>query len=397
MKKILLLVRFVIPILTLTALVLITGHSTLTEAQGPNNFLDAADGNPQKAVYVDDNGKVGIGTRSPMANLEIVGSNKQTLEIITLDQVTGVSKDNINVIWGGYTRLQSMLSNGVAESQMQFRNQFAFMSVKPEIGSTKEIMTLKEDGKVGIGTDNPKTNLDIGHGPSWTSANWGASIGLSNGSAIGWAANDAGQRVGVGHTNAGFVIFRTASDLSTTDSPVNDDFVISDTGDIGIGTNRPNTKLDVVGTTRTKVLEITGGSDLAEPFRVADSQGPQPGMVAVIDPDHPGQLRLSDKAYDRMVAGVISGAGGVAPGLTMHQAGTIAEGDHLVSLTGRVYVWVDASYGAIQPGDLLTTSDTLGYAMKVTNHEQAQGAILGKAMTALASGKGLVLALISLQ
>ena len=51
----------------------------------------------------------------------------------------------------------------------------------------------------------------------------------------------------------------------------------------------------------------------------------------------------------------------------------------------------------IDPGDLLTTSDTPGHAMKVTDYGKAQGAILGKAMTGLVSGKGLVLVLVSLQ
>jgi hypothetical protein len=68
-----------------------------------------------------------------------------------------------------------------------------------------------------------------------------------------------------------------------------------------------------------------------------------------------------------------------------------------VALTGRVYCWADASDGPIQPGDLLTTSNVPGHAMKVTDHGQAQGAIIGKAMTGLEASRGLVLVLVSLQ
>jgi len=75
----------------------------------------------------------------------------------------------------------------------------------------------------------------------------------------------------------------------------------------------------------------------------------------------------------------------------------VLEGDHHVALSGRVYVKADASTGPIRPGDLLTTSATPGHAMKVTDHDQAQGAILGKAMTSLDSGTGLVLVLVTLQ
>jgi hypothetical protein len=62
-----------------------------------------------------------------------------------------------------------------------------------------------------------------------------------------------------------------------------------------------------------------------------------------------------------------------------------------------VYAWADASYGSIEAGDLLTTSATAGHAMKVSDHRRAQGAIIGKALTALDEGTGLVLVLVSLQ
>ncbi len=145
------------------------------------------------------------------------------------------------------------------------------------------------------------------------------------------------------------------------------------------------------------VLEITGGSDLAEPFTIEEEAEVKPGMVVVIDPAQPGQLRLARRAHDRAVAGIISGANGLNPGLTMKQADGIGDGTHPIALTGRVYCWADASNGSIQPGDLLTTSDTPGHAMKAANYSMAQGAIIGKAMTALEKGKGLVLVLVSLQ
>jgi hypothetical protein len=149
----------------------------------------------------------------------------------------------------------------------------------------------------------------------------------------------------------------------------------------------------------TQELQITGGSDLSEQFDVGEAlgTGPAPGMVVSIDPNRPGKLIVSAKAYDRTVAGIISGAGGVDTGLYMGQKGTPADGSHPVALTGRVYCWCDATRGAIQPGDLLTTSATPGYAMKVRDHARAQGAILGKAMTSLDEGRGLVLVLVTLQ
>jgi len=148
----------------------------------------------------------------------------------------------------------------------------------------------------------------------------------------------------------------------------------------------------------TDVLQITGGCDLSEPFDIKPiDRAVEPGMVVSIDPQRPGKLVVSNKAYDRTVAGIVSGAGGIKPGMLMGQSASVGDGEHPVALTGRVYCWADASNDPIEPGDLLTTSDVPGHAMKVTDYAKAHGAILGKAMSSLESGKGLVLVLVSLQ
>ena len=158
------------------------------------------------------------------------------------------------------------------------------------------------------------------------------------------------------------------------------------------------TMIAATGKTTTKTLTITGGADLAEPFDIrGDRDSIRPGLVVSLDPSHPGQLVVSERPYDRTVAGVISGAGGVNPGMVMSQAGTLADGSHAVALTGRVYVWADATDSPIAVGDLLTTSATAGHASKVTDHGRAQGAVIGKAMSPLREGRGLVLVLVSLQ
>ena len=167
---------------------------------------------------------------------------------------------------------------------------------------------------------------------------------------------------------------------------------------IRIGTPGTQTATYLVGTVSVPVLTITGGSDLAEPFAIssATDQPVSEGEVLVIDDTNPGQLKLSDQPYDPHVAGVVSGANGIHPGIQMHQQGLL-EGGRNVALTGRVYVQADTSNGVINPGDLLTTSSVPGHAMKVTDHARAAGAILGKAMSRLSEDKGMVLVLVTLQ
>lgn len=112
--------------------------------------------------------------------------------------------------------------------------------------------------------------------------------------------------------------------------------------------------------------------------------------IDVIDEKHPGRLMPSDQPYDTKVAGVVSGAGDVKPGLTLQQEGVL-EGDTQVAIAGCVYVKATAANGSIEPGDLLTSSDLPGYVMKATDRNRSQGAVIGKAMTSLKDGTGLVL------
>ena len=158
--------------------------------------------------------------------------------------------------------------------------------------------------------------------------------------------------------------------------------------------------LAVSGDASCKTLTILGGSDVAEPFPTSPSEDSsiQPGIVMSIDPDNPGRLVVASRAYDRMVAGVLSGANGVQPGLVMSSQGNSAvAGTHNLALSGRVYVRATTTNGPIGPGDLLTSSSTPGCAMRATNPLRTRGAVIGKAMSSLSSGTGFVLLLVQPQ
>ncbi len=183
-------------------------------------------------------------------------------------------------------------------------------------------------------------------------------------------------------------------------------FTVADIGvaRVGVNTDTPTATLDVVGTTKTHVLQITGGSDLAEPFPASPSPSvePRPGLILSIDPEHPGALRVATEPYDTKVAGVYSGANGLATGMLMGQEGCdltgSSQGSIPLAMTGRVWVYADSSNGTILPGDRLTTSGLKpGHAMRVSDDTRSIGAVIGKAMTPVDSETGMVLVLVNLQ
>ena len=120
------------------------------------------------------------------------------------------------------------------------------------------------------------------------------------------------------------------------------------------------------------------------------------GTVVVIDDENPGKLMRSTKAYDKRVAGMISGAGNIRPGITLTQNGNIKVGQH-IALSGKVYVLATTENGPIKPGDLLTTSNIAGYSMKATDRKNLVGSVIGKSMSSLEKGEGLILVLVNLQ
>ncbi|MGH6850877.1 MAG: hypothetical protein ACREDD_10585 [Methylocella sp.] len=146
-------------------------------------------------------------------------------------------------------------------------------------------------------------------------------------------------------------------------------------------------------------VEVTGdvkliGADCAEHFDVIDASVCDPGTVMVIDDT--GVLVPSSQEYDHRVAGVVSGAGDLRPGLILDQKGD-SNGRRPIALVGKVYCKADATYGAIEIGDLLTTSPTPGRAMKADDPVKAFGSVIGKALGSLSGGKGLLPVLVALQ
>jgi hypothetical protein len=139
---------------------------------------------------------------------------------------------------------------------------------------------------------------------------------------------------------------------------------------------------------------ILENADCAEEFDVSEGEEIQAGSVMVFD--RGGKLRPGHEAYDKRVAGVISGAGDCKPGILLDRKKTPSHRSP-IALVGKVYCKVDAQYAPIEVGDLLTTSTTLGHAMKADDPLRAFGAVIGKALHPLKEGTGLIPIIVALQ
>jgi hypothetical protein len=331
--------------------------------------LAAADGLPANAVLVDNDGKVGIGTAAPTHTVHVatIGPTIALQDTAAASQQAGYIsyRDNANIerAWVGY---------GTPGSP-----NFSVLNARPS--GKIELRTLGGGGSVflptdslGIGTPSPFTSLHILRAVP--------AVTLQD------PSSDANQ--------SGYVSFRNGTGAETAwmgygtvGSP---HFTIVNTRNNGNIVIDPGPGAAV----QVPILEITG-ADLAEKFPASEKL--EPGMVVAIDRQSTGKLCLSRGAYNRCVAGVVSGANNFAVGAVL---GNLPghEDAPAIALSGRVYVHCDAATGAIEPGDLLTTSATPGHAMRATDNDRAHGAVIGKAMEPLAAGKrGMVLVLVNLQ
>jgi hypothetical protein len=175
-----------------------------------------------------------------------------------------------------------------------------------------------------------------------------------------------------------------------------------DSGDLVLGSNGKAGRVTVQdgGNNTTVILDgeagdiILANADCAEDFDIAESEPVDEGTVMVLGAD--GALKQSRRPCDRRVAGVISGAGNVKPGIVLDRRPGIGRRAPL-ALVGKVYCKVDAEYSAIEVGDLLTTSATPGHAMRAPGPLEAFGAVIGKALAPLAVGQGLIPIIVALQ
>ena len=327
---------------------------------------------------------VGIGTTNPVLALEVVGD-------IRLGGASGtliVRPDS-----GSDPIIRWVEANVAARGILGFAagsGDLVYRSDSSSLANGDERLRITNAGKVGIGTASPAAKLQVDGG--------NIRIRNSGHTYVRWTESNVTDRGILGFTQgSGDLVYRSDSgSFSNGDER----FRITSTGNVGIGTASPTSKLHVAGGAKiTGDLTVDGNiaakyQDVAEWVRSPAQLAP--GTVVVIDPLENNRVLPAWQPYDTRVAGVVS----LQPGIILGEAG---EDKAKVAHSGRVKVKVDAQYGAVSVGDLLVSSATAGYAMRSMPVEiggismHRPGTIVGKALEPLKNGQGEILVLLTLQ
>jgi hypothetical protein len=251
-----------------------------------------------------------------------------------------------------------------------------------------------ENGSLAVGTDTPADDLDVRGEVVVTSPHSGPALDIQKTYTL-----SVGQTVNFERTvdaSAGNDMLQISA---TSGSPDNFQFIECDRGGVN------EWALNGDGTVTSKGGYLTRDVEVCEMMAVAGgARGLEPGDVVVIDTGSSRSLALSFEARSTLVAGVYGAGTGFVGSRRGWDKGdgradespssyTVAEmvdefGEIPLAVAGVVRCKVSAENGAISPGDLLVTSDTLGHAMR--DAAPKPGTIVGKALGWLDSGTGVM-------
>ena len=196
-------------------------------------------------LHVDaTNDRVGIGTTSPSAELEVQGSSNPEIRL--------VSSDGTNpALYFGDTadKHRAGFYYDTSENDLLFRG----------YNNTTRMM-IDSSGNVGIGTTSPDSLLHLDTSATASaellrlSGTWSGSGGKF-GYIVGETNSDGGvlSAIGLGvsdnsaNANDGGIVFQTTSGATTNVADLTTRMVIDHNGDVGIGTTAPEKQLHVVG------------------------------------------------------------------------------------------------------------------------------------------------------
>jgi len=249
-----------------------TPYALLALNGGDGHSLDAADGDPVDAVYVDNEGNVGIGTTSPGEKLEVAGtamvSGNSTYNLLAVynygsgEGVWSYSEDGIGVegqsqnshgVYGfagggsdkaGVCGVNNYGYGVLGESLFSYAGYFdgkGYFSGNVGIGTTNPgtAKLAVMGGNVGIGTTTPSEKLEVAGAIVSTGTGGAPSIHLNNTAADEWRITSY---------NDNKLLFWNGANRMAIDQ----------SGNVGIGTTSPGAKLEISDSPDITMLAGTG-------------------------------------------------------------------------------------------------------------------------------------------
>lgn len=380
----------------------LTAQQAVTTNGGTVNSVSKFSGNATlvNSAITESNGKVGIGTTTPVTSLDVNGII--SIKGIPVTDETSISTpaDGTYVI-ASSARLHGeyILTWGESPNHVQTvhllvnANQF-------DPWSTFQILENHSYDRSPV-----MTNFRLLRSADGGIVFLVMDVGNRNGGSVVYAQYQGSASYGSGFqgwTLSGNEVNGGSLGLASTDG-----------GSVGIGTASPGAMLEVNGNIKltansgasftfadgtVQSTAWTGslcGGDYAESVNVfGDRTRYEPGDVLVLSNDNSSDVAKSTQTYSTSVAGIYS----TKPGLIgRRQHGVKSDMEIPMAMVGIVPTKVSTENGPIKRGDLLVTSSTEGYAMKGTDHSRMLGAIVGKAMGSIESGRGVIEVLVSLQ
>ena len=222
-----------------------TGISNITVVgDGSEFFIGQSAGGLNANLWIESNGNVGIGTTSPVSTLQ-VNNDSATLggEIkITNNLSTALIGQQASISLGREFEDRSIRLTSVSTGAYGINPDLVITANQNNIGAShSELIRIKNNGNVGIGTANPSQKLQVA-GNIYTTAsirieNTGNQLEFGN-------ANVALQRTSNLLELGGYdgIVFKSSN--AVLDSQV-ERMRITSAGNVGIGTTNPGGRLDI--------------------------------------------------------------------------------------------------------------------------------------------------------